>query len=138
LSSLVNHAFNTLKNPVLRAEYILREQGIDLAESEETLEDPELLMQIMETREALDEAASQEQADVIVSETQCLFYLRLCTLRPDTRVCSRDERDHAGGGRTVRKTSMVRVAGLCHQAPVPAEYLDLRKGMDSPAIDFVT
>ncbi|KAF9652016.1 Co-chaperone Hsc20 [Thelephora ganbajun] len=70
LSSLVNHAFKTLQNPVLRAEYILREHGIDLAESEQTLEDPELLIKIMESREALDEAASQEQVDVIVSETQ--------------------------------------------------------------------
>ncbi|KAF9785852.1 hypothetical protein BJ322DRAFT_1056612 [Thelephora terrestris] len=70
LSSLVNHAFKTLQNPVLRVEHILREQGIDLAESEQTLEDPVLLMQIMESREALDEATSQEQVDVIVSETQ--------------------------------------------------------------------
>lgn len=70
LSSLVNHAFKTLQNPVLRAEYILREQGIDLSESEQTLEDPELLLQIMESREALDEATSQEEVDVIVSETR--------------------------------------------------------------------
>lgn len=77
LSSLVNRAFKTLHNPVLRAEYILLEQGIDLSGSEQTLEDPELLMQIMESREALDEAISQEQVDVIVSETQGLFDLHL-------------------------------------------------------------
>ena len=75
LSSLVNRAFTTLQNPVLRAEYILREQGIDLSESEQTLEDPELLMQIMESREALDEATSQEQVDVILLETQGPFNL---------------------------------------------------------------
>ena len=91
LSSLVNHAFKTLQNPVLRAEYILREQGIDLAESEQTLEDPELLMEIMESREALDEATSQEQADLIVSETQGPFSLLWCTQGLDTRVCRRDE-----------------------------------------------
>jgi len=86
LSSLVNHAFKTLQNPVLRAEYILQQQGVDLAESEQTLEDPELLMEIMESREALDEATLQEQVDVIVSETQGLFNLHWCTLRPDTLV----------------------------------------------------
>ena len=80
----MNHAFKTLQNPVLRAEYILREQGIDLAESEQTLEDPELLMEIMESREALDEAVSQEQVDLIVSETQGLFNLHWRTLEPDT------------------------------------------------------
>ena len=80
----MNHAFKTLQNPVLRAEYILREQGIDLAESEQTLEDPELLMEIMESREALDEATSQEQVNLIVSQTQGLFSLDLCTPRLDT------------------------------------------------------
>ena len=96
LSSLVNHAFKTLQNPVLRAEHILREQGIDLSESEQTLEDPELLMQIMESREALDEATSQERVDVIVSETQGQFNLHWWTPRlstfsqiRSTRLCGR-------------------------------------------------
>ena len=80
----MNHAFKTLQNPVLRAEYILREQGVDLAESEQTLEDPSLLMEIMDSREALDEATSQEQVDVIVSETQGPFHLDWYTLGLDT------------------------------------------------------
>lgn len=86
---------------MLRAEYILREQGIDLAESEQTLEDPELLMEIMESRETLDEATSQEQVDLVVSETQGPFILCRCMLRFDTRVCRRDEQDSARGGGTV-------------------------------------
>lgn len=99
---------------MLRVEHILREQGIDLAESEQTLEDPVLLMQIMESREALDEATSQEQVDAIVSETQGQFNIRWCTLRLETYVCRRNERDHAGGGGAVRETSMGRVADLSH------------------------
>lgn len=86
---------------MLRAEYILREQGIDLAESEQTLEDPELLMEIMESREALDEATSQEQVNLIISQTQGPFNLDLYTPRLDMPAYRRDERDHAGGGRTV-------------------------------------
>ena len=99
---------------MLRVEHILREQGIDLAESEQTLEDPVLLMQIMESREALDEATSQEQVDAIVSETQGQFNIRWCTLRLETYVCRRNERDHAGGGGAARETSMGRVADLSH------------------------
>lgn len=89
LSSLVNHAFKTLQNPVLRAEYILREQGVDLAESEQTLEDPELLMEIMESREALDEATSQEQVDLIVLQSQGPFNIGLYRLRFDIRLQTR-------------------------------------------------
>lgn len=127
----MNHAFKTLQNPVLRAEYILQEQGIDLAESEQTLEDPELLMEIMESREALDEATSQEQVNLIVSQTQGPLSLDLCTPRLDIPAYRRDERDHAGGGRTVRETSMGTVADFCHQTPVPAEYPTRRKSMAS-------
>ena len=116
---------------MLRAEYILREQGIDLAESEQTLEDPGLLMEVMESREALDEATSQEQVDVIVSETQGPFHLRRSALRLDTGVCRCDERDHAGGRRRVRETSMGGATNLYHQTTVPAEYPERRKGMDS-------
>ena len=127
----MNHAFKTLQNPVLRAEYILREQGVDLAESEQTLEDPGLLMEVMESREALDDATSQEQVDVIVSETQGPLRLRQSALRLDTGVYRCDERDHAGGRGTVRETTMGRTTDLCHQTAVPAEYPKRRKGMDS-------
>jgi len=137
LSSLVNHAFKTLQNPVLRAEYILREQGVDLAESEETLEDPGLLMEVMESREALDEATSQEQVDVIVSETQGPFHLRWSALRLDTGVCRYDERDDAGGRRTVRETPMGGATDLCHQTTLPTEYPRRRKGMGSFVIEGV-
>ena len=52
--------------------------------------------------------------------------------RPNlTPVCRRDRQDHGGGGRTVRESSMGRVTDLCHQTPVPAEYLARRKYMDS-------
>jgi hypothetical protein len=71
-----------------------------------------LLMQIMESREALDEATSQEQVDVIVSETQGPFNSRWSMLTFETDVCRRDERDHAGGGGAVREMSMGRVADL--------------------------
>ena len=84
LSSFVNNAFKTLQNPVLRVEHILREQGVDLSESEQTLENPELLMEIMESREALDEATSQERVDIIVSDTQGSFNLGWWTPRLDT------------------------------------------------------
>ena len=127
----MNRAFKTLQNPVLRAEYILRGQGIDLAESEQTLEDPELLMEIMERREALDEATSQGQVDLIVSQTQGPLSLGWCTPRLNTPVCRCDEQDYAGSGRAVRETPVGSVADLCHQTPVPAEHPKRRKGMDS-------
>lgn len=52
-ATLVNEAFQTLKDPLLRAQYLLRLHGCDSAAETQTLNDPEFLMQQMEWREAL-------------------------------------------------------------------------------------
>eukprot|EP01024_Parvocaulis_polyphysoides_P056146 TRINITY_DN5858_c1_g4_i1.p1 TRINITY_DN5858_c1_g4~~TRINITY_DN5858_c1_g4_i1.p1 ORF type:complete len:264 (-),score=43.65 TRINITY_DN5858_c1_g4_i1:102-869(-) len=60
-ASLVNSAYNTLKNPLARAKYLCKLYGWQTQEEEEgTIEDPELLMQIMEEREAVEETADQQ------------------------------------------------------------------------------
>ena len=51
----INDAFQTLKNPISRAEYMLSEKGIDIRGEQKTLHDPEFLMQQMELREALED-----------------------------------------------------------------------------------
>lgn len=56
MSSIVNEAYRTLKNPTDRAAYLLRQQGIDADAPEHTSFAPEFLMQQMEWRETLAEA----------------------------------------------------------------------------------
>lgn len=58
MSSTVNEAYRTLKNPTDRAAYLLRQQGIDADAPEHTSFAPEFLMQQMEWRETLAEARS--------------------------------------------------------------------------------
>ncbi|KAI8078062.1 Co-chaperone HscB, C-terminal oligomerization domain-containing protein [Gilbertella persicaria] len=59
-SSIINKAYNTLKNPLSRAQYILKQQGIEVSETD-SLNHPELLMEVMELREELDEVGSEEE-----------------------------------------------------------------------------
>jgi molecular chaperone HscB len=55
----LNEAYETLKDPLRRAAYLLSLKGIDASVSkDETVRDPELLMEAMEAREALMEANS--------------------------------------------------------------------------------
>ena len=56
MSSTINDAYRTLKNPTDRAAYLLRQQGIDADAPEHTSFAPEFLMQQMEWRETLAEA----------------------------------------------------------------------------------
>ncbi|KAK4131695.1 Co-chaperone Hsc20 [Trichocladium antarcticum] len=63
-SALINTAYKTLSSPLLRAQYILHAQhGIDLEGDEagaQTAPDAELLMTVLEAREAIEEAEREE------------------------------------------------------------------------------
>lgn len=54
-SALINEAYKTLQNPLLRAQYLLRLGGIDVANDETAkVSDPELLMEVLEAREEIE------------------------------------------------------------------------------------
>jgi len=61
LTAQVNAAFQTLKDPVARARYLLGLQGVDTGEDTDTAMDTGFLMEQMELRESLAEA--REAAD---------------------------------------------------------------------------
>jgi len=64
LSARINEAYKTLENPLLRAQYLLGLRGIDVAEDETAkVEDPELLMEVLETRETIEEAQEEKDLD---------------------------------------------------------------------------
>eukprot|EP00026_Physarum_polycephalum_P015201 Phypoly_transcript_15830.p1 GENE.Phypoly_transcript_15830~~Phypoly_transcript_15830.p1 ORF type:complete len:129 (+),score=30.41 Phypoly_transcript_15830:408-794(+) len=58
-SAALNHAYNVLKTPHLRAEYLLGLNGVDVGEKMGTLTDTGLLMEIMELREAVEEGSPE-------------------------------------------------------------------------------
>ncbi|KAF2756729.1 Co-chaperone Hsc20 [Pseudovirgaria hyperparasitica] len=62
LSSRINEAYKTLKNPLLRAQYILAERGIEVAEdagAEAVGQDT--LLEVLEAREEIEEAEKDDQ-----------------------------------------------------------------------------
>ncbi|KAB2572554.1 J-type co-chaperone JAC1 [Lasiodiplodia theobromae] len=62
LSARINEAYRTLQSPLLRAQHLLHLRGIDVAEDERLkVEDPELLMEVLEAREAIEEAETEEE-----------------------------------------------------------------------------
>jgi molecular chaperone HscB len=54
-TTLVNEAFQTLKDPIRRGRYLLSLSGVELRDDTDTAMDPQFLMEQMELREALEE-----------------------------------------------------------------------------------
>jgi len=59
-ATMVNEAFQTLKDPLRRAEYLLRLRGVALDETSSTVNDPDFLMQQLALREALSEVKAAD------------------------------------------------------------------------------
>lgn len=66
-SRALNDAYQTLKKPVPRAEYLLARAGVTIGDNEQL--DPEFLMEILELREGLAEARVAKRTSEI--ETLC-------------------------------------------------------------------
>jgi len=54
-SSILNDAYRTLKDPIKRAEYVLRQEGFDIGEQRSKDVPPELLEEVFELNMALEE-----------------------------------------------------------------------------------
>lgn len=73
LATLANEAYQTLKKPALRAEYLLKLQGIEAISENNTAMPIDFLMQQMEWREAIDDAKNANDIaslDALLAEMQ--------------------------------------------------------------------
>ncbi|KAK0718716.1 hypothetical protein B0T21DRAFT_373928 [Apiosordaria backusii] len=73
-SAIINTAYKTLSNPLLRAQYLLHElYGVDLAGDEAGAHiepDPELLMTVLESREIIEEADTEQDLEELREENE--------------------------------------------------------------------
>jgi molecular chaperone HscB len=61
----LNDAYRTLKDPLSRAVYLAGLEGIELPGDGKTIDDPDLLMEAMESREELHEAGTTEAVEAL-------------------------------------------------------------------------
>lgn len=59
----INDAYQVLKHPISRAEYILAENGTEIRGEQQTMQDPTFLMEQMELREELEDIADNSDPE---------------------------------------------------------------------------
>jgi molecular chaperone HscB len=69
-AAALNDAYRTLKDPLSRAVYLATLKGVELPSDGKTIDDPELLMEAMEGREALHEADTIEEVDSLAEKAR--------------------------------------------------------------------
>jgi len=83
-AAALNEAYETLKHPIRRARYLAELMDVDLPGDGRTIDDPQLLMEAMEAREALAEAGtvaevqalerrSRDESDAAIAALRELF-----------------------------------------------------------------
>ena len=69
-AAALNDAYRTLKDPLSRSVYFAGLKGVELPGDGKTIDDPDLLMEAMEAREALHEAASPDAVEVLAAQAK--------------------------------------------------------------------
>lgn len=70
-SASINEAYKTLSNPLLRAQYLLALRGVDVANDEKLkVEEPDLLMLVLEAQEEIEEATSEADLEAPTRENE--------------------------------------------------------------------
>jgi molecular chaperone HscB len=69
-AAALNDAYRTLKNPLDRAVYLAALNGVELPGDGKTIDDPDLLMEAMETREELEEAVTVQAVDTLAAKAR--------------------------------------------------------------------
>ena len=98
----VNEAYRVLKDPVQRARHLLELQGVDVAFETNTAMPPDFLMQQMELRESLEEAAAKKDSSRLDLLRKNLGKSRL-SLQQEIAETIDAKKDYAAAAGLVRK-----------------------------------
>ena len=100
-SANINQAWQTLRHPLTRAEYLLSLHGFDLSSEQHTVRDTAFLMEQLELREELDEIEQAKDADRLENLQKRIK--TMYTQRQQQMVAELDAKTWDAAADTVRK-----------------------------------
>jgi molecular chaperone HscB len=115
----VNEAYQTLRNPLSRARYLLELRGVDSAEESNTAMPADFLMQQMEWREGIEEARAADDVEALDALAAKLRAERR-TLEALLARQLDDEKNDTAAAETVRKLRFLEKLGQEIQLAIEA------------------
>ena len=109
-STRANEAYQTLKNPIRRAAYLLRQQGVDPQFETNTAMPADFLVKQMEWREAIEEAADSADAREL-DRLSSRLDAELKSMYAEVGRQIDERRDFPGAAETVRKLMFLEKVG---------------------------
>lgn len=107
----INDAYQTLKSPISRAEYMLALEGVDIRAEQQTMSDPEFLMEQMELRETIEEIPHSADPDSALfdfdSKVQAMYQQHLNGLQ--SQLVARQWDDAADSVRKLKFVNKLRL-----------------------------
>lgn len=106
----INEAYQTLKDPLKRARYLLEARGVTVGFEDNTAMDPEFLMTQMEMREALEEAAVADDPVRSIESVKEQIAGHMTALQDELRHCftSGAQEDLVQAGAVLRKLQFLK------------------------------
>lgn len=101
-SAQINDAYTTLKDPVSRAEYLLKLRGLDIQHETQTLQDPMFLMQQMEYRETLEDLSNSDDMYDAIMEFEEQVNAEIDSFKQQLAVCLQ-QFDNEAAANLIRK-----------------------------------
>ena len=94
-SARVNEAYATLRDPASRGEYLLSLEGIESLSETDTVMPPDFLMEQMERREAIEDAARDGNSNALEAALQDIAVERLSLIDDIANALDRRQLDNA-------------------------------------------
>lgn len=104
-SAQINDAYQTLKSPLKRAEYMLIERGVDMPDEQQTFADTGFLMHQMELREMLEDIQSSSNPEAALNDAQMILdteYLALLNMM-QTQITENNQASNSAACDNLRK-----------------------------------
>ena len=132
---MLNSAYRTLLSPVLRAQYILTMNGHPPSETDK-LSDQAFILEVMDARERMEDAATREEVDTILDENRGQINTFATLITTDTHLQRSYIQVRRGFSFSFEKEEVGRSRACSRETKISRRHRKCCKRVEGTPIDF--